>query len=146
MSDPRIVKLAKVLTNYSLSLKKGDLLQIQGNPVAEPLIREAFREAVNCGANPFVDMIPDGLDEILFKTGSEKQIKGKPSPTDRFWGRAERCASCPSYRSLASPCLACTHTAGQPVSSRTGARSSWANGWPARACSTTRATWPRRAS
>lgn len=75
MPDSRVEKLAKVLTNYSLSLKKGDLLQIQGNPVAEPLIREAYREAVKLGANPFVDMIPDGLEEILLKGGSEKQIK-----------------------------------------------------------------------
>jgi aminopeptidase len=75
MPDPRIEKLAKVLTHYSLSLRKGDLFQIQGSPVCEPLIREVFREAVKLGANPFVDMIPEGLDEILFKTGSEAQIK-----------------------------------------------------------------------
>jgi len=75
MPDPRIEKLAKVLTHYSLTLRKGDLFQIRGNPISEPLVREVFREAVRLGANPFVDLTPDGLDEILYKGGTETQIK-----------------------------------------------------------------------
>lgn len=75
MPDPRIQKLARVLTNYSLSLRKGDLFQIRGTMASEAFVREIFREAVKLGANPFVDMQPDGLDEILYKDGSETQIK-----------------------------------------------------------------------
>src|SRR5690242_693134 len=75
MPDPRIQKLAKVLTNYSLKLRKGDLFLIRGTPASEAFVREVFREAVKLGANPFVDMIVDGLDEILYKDGTEEQIK-----------------------------------------------------------------------
>ena len=75
MADPRVSKLAQVLTHYSLSLRKGDLFLIRGTPASEPLVREVYREAVKMGANPFVDMIIDGLDEILLKDGTEEQIK-----------------------------------------------------------------------
>src|SRR5262245_23835414 len=75
MPDARIQKLAKVLTHYSLALRKGDLFQIRGTMASEAFVREVFREAVALGANAFVDMQPDGLDEILFKDGNESQIK-----------------------------------------------------------------------
>jgi aminopeptidase len=75
MADSRIEKFAKVLVNYSLSLRKGDLFQIRGTPASEQLVREVFREAVQRGANPFVDILVDGLDEIVYKQGSEKQIR-----------------------------------------------------------------------
>ena len=43
--DPRIDKLAKVLVHYSLKLKKGQLLKIQGELTSLPLIEAVDREA-----------------------------------------------------------------------------------------------------
>jgi aminopeptidase len=53
MSD-RTQKLANLLVNYSLKLKKGDLFKIQGEVVALPLIKAVYAEALNVGANPYV--------------------------------------------------------------------------------------------
>lgn len=74
MSDPRVSKLARVLVNYSLKLKPGDLFRITANAVAAPLVRELYREALLVGANPFTRIGIDGLDEILYKQGSDAQL------------------------------------------------------------------------
>jgi aminopeptidase len=75
MADPRVEKLAQVLVHYSLEIKPGQLVRITGPAVAAELIRAAYREAVCAGANVFTRVIVDGLDEILFKHGSEEQLR-----------------------------------------------------------------------
>ena len=45
MKDPRIEKLARVLTHYSLALKPGDVVSINSSSVAAPLIAECYRAA-----------------------------------------------------------------------------------------------------
>lgn len=75
MIDVRITKMAKVLTHYSLALKKGDLFRIDGNYLAEPLIKEVYREALLLGANPYTMVLIEGLREIFYKHASEEQLK-----------------------------------------------------------------------
>ncbi len=75
MSDPRIDKLAKVLTHYSLGIRRDDLFRIAGSTLAAPLIRAVFREALNVGANPFVRAGLDGLEEIYYKHASDEQLR-----------------------------------------------------------------------
>ena len=75
MKDPRLTKLAQVLMHYSLRVKRGQLVRISGSAAAEPLIAEAYREAIAAGAHPFVRVSVDGLDEILYKQGTEEQIR-----------------------------------------------------------------------
>lgn len=73
--DARIERLAKTLIHYSIKLKKGQLIQIQGEAVALPLIKAVFTEAVRVGAHPYTKIrIPDN-DEALLKYGSDAQLK-----------------------------------------------------------------------
>ncbi|MFZ5980845.1 MAG: aminopeptidase, partial [Candidatus Zixiibacteriota bacterium] len=73
--DPRIKKLAQVLVNYSVKLKKGQLVRIQGETITLPLMNAVFEEAVNAGAYPFLKVrIPEN-EEYLFKHGSDDQVK-----------------------------------------------------------------------
>ncbi|MFH1314036.1 MAG: aminopeptidase [Candidatus Eisenbacteria bacterium] len=73
--DERIQRLARTLIHYSIKLKKGQLIQIQGEPAALPLITAVFEEAVKVGAHPYTKIkIPD-TDEILLKRGSDAQLK-----------------------------------------------------------------------
>jgi aminopeptidase len=74
MVDIRLQRMAQVLVRYSLGIKKGDRFAIIANSVAAPLIREVVREAVRAGAypEPFVG-IP-GVQEIIFKEGSDEQL------------------------------------------------------------------------
>ncbi len=74
MADQRITKLARVLVQYSLGIKPHDLFRINASPLAAPLIREVYREAIQAGANPFVRLTIDGLDEVLYKYGSDEQV------------------------------------------------------------------------
>jgi leucyl aminopeptidase (aminopeptidase T) len=44
MRDPRLAKLASVLVNYSVGVKKGNLVRIRGAHGSEPLMLEIQRE------------------------------------------------------------------------------------------------------
>jgi aminopeptidase len=75
MRDPRLEKLADVLVNYSVGVKKDQVVRISGPPVAEPLIVELFRKAVAAGGHPIARMAPEELQEIFLKTGSDAQLQ-----------------------------------------------------------------------
>lgn len=72
--DSRIKKHADVLLKYSLGLKKGDKLIIQGEHFAMPLIKECYRLALELGAHPQVKIANSELSEILMKIGSDDQL------------------------------------------------------------------------
>ena len=74
MADPRVAKLARVLVRYSLPVKEGDLFTIRTGPLAAPLVREVYREALLVGAHPIVRIAIEGTDALLYKHGSEAQI------------------------------------------------------------------------
>lgn len=74
MVDERLKKLAKVLVNYSLRLKKGELFVIEGNVQSEPLALEVYNEALAVGANPFILPIYEGSRELLLRHGSDEQV------------------------------------------------------------------------
>ena len=76
--DNRIKKYAEVLLKYSLDIKKGEKLLIDGDVVTLPLIKESYRLAVELGALPQVIINSEELKEILLKGGSEEQIKYVP--------------------------------------------------------------------
>jgi aminopeptidase len=73
--DARIKKLAETLIHYSIKLKKGQLIQIQGEPVALPLIEAVFEEAVRAGAHPYTKIKVAHNEETLLKYGSDAQLK-----------------------------------------------------------------------
>ncbi|MCX6827570.1 MAG: aminopeptidase, partial [candidate division Zixibacteria bacterium] len=72
--DNRIQNLAKVLVNYSLRIKSGDLFKISAEPVAEPLIRAVYDEALKMGAHVYADLSLIDLRESLLKHGSDAQL------------------------------------------------------------------------
>jgi aminopeptidase len=75
MRDPRLEKLADVLVNYSVAVKPNQLVRISGPPLAQPLVVEIYRKVVAAGGNPVVRMAPEELGEIIFKHGSDEQLK-----------------------------------------------------------------------
>lgn len=78
MADLRLQRLTQVLARYSLGLKHGDRLAIQSGPIATPLIREVGREALRAGAHPETFISSPGVQEILFKEGSDEQLTSIP--------------------------------------------------------------------
>src|SRR5690349_437102 len=75
MRDPRLERLADVLVNYSVGVKKDNLVRISGPPPAKPLMLEILRKVVAAGGQPFLRMNPEEADEILLKHGSDEQLK-----------------------------------------------------------------------
>lgn len=75
MTDPRYEALAKVLVNYSVEVEKGDLVAIQTQPVAEPLVREVYRECLRAGAYPFIRCHLPGITEIYLKEAKKHQLR-----------------------------------------------------------------------
>lgn len=84
MSDARLQRMARVLVNYSLSLKKGDRLGIITGPQATPLVREVVREALRVGAFPESLISLPGVQEILLKEGSDEQLSRTPTLLHAF--------------------------------------------------------------
>ncbi|MHC1604637.1 MAG: aminopeptidase [Candidatus Methanofastidiosia archaeon] len=74
MADQYIEKLAKVITNYSIDIKKDDEVAIVGNTVGEPLMMEIFKEVLKLGAHP--NLFPQFAhsQEIFFKHADSAQI------------------------------------------------------------------------
>jgi len=76
--DSRIVKQARTIISYSLYLKPGEKLLIEGNHIALPLIKAVYKEALLAGALPKVKIFDDELSEILYKYGTDEQIQYIP--------------------------------------------------------------------
>src|SRR5512140_708918 len=72
--DPRVKKLAQVLVQYSLKLKKGDYFKIQGEVASLPLIEAAYEEAIRVGAYPYVQVRVANCEEAFFRLGNDDQL------------------------------------------------------------------------
>ncbi len=83
MTDPRVAKLADLLVNYSLELKPGEIVRLDGGTVAAPFVRELYREALRAGANPRTRIEVEGIDVIAVREASEEQLTFI-SEIDRF--------------------------------------------------------------
>lgn len=78
MPDPRIKKLAEVLVNYSLFIKKGEVVSINSSFIAKDLIKEVYRLCIKKGAFPMVNIGIPGLSYIYYKNASKEQLKKFP--------------------------------------------------------------------
>jgi aminopeptidase len=76
--DPRVDRLAELLSGYSLGLREGQVLRIDGEEMTIPLVAALYRSALQRGALPYVQVRPAGLDEILLAEGSEEQLSHIP--------------------------------------------------------------------
>jgi aminopeptidase len=73
MKDPRVAKLAKVMINYSLKVKKGQYMMLTGAPVSQPLLLECYRAAMKAGANVETAITLPGADEIFYNESTLAQ-------------------------------------------------------------------------
>jgi len=91
MRDPRLAKLAEVLVNYSVGVKPGQLVRINGSPIASALVVEIYRSVIRAGGNPMVRMGPEELGEIMLKEGSDAQL-AFVNPISTFEGEKIDCS------------------------------------------------------
>jgi len=75
MADIRIEKLADVLVNYSVSIKEGDKVAINGSTLCEPLLREVYRKVLEAGGYPQLMVSIPGTEELLYRYGNDDQLR-----------------------------------------------------------------------
>ncbi|MDP7116494.1 MAG: aminopeptidase [Candidatus Woesearchaeota archaeon] len=78
MVDPRIVKLAEILTNYSIVIKKGSLIEVNAAVNAAPLALEVMKNILKKGAYPKMNVGLPGQHYTYFKYASDEQLKHFP--------------------------------------------------------------------
>ena len=74
-----LVKYAKLLVNYCLEIKEGERLYISSTTLAEPLVREVYREAVSKGAHVEFDLAFREMTRIFYEHASGKQLEYIPT-------------------------------------------------------------------
>src|SRR5208283_761699 len=80
MADIRVEKMADLLVNYSVAVKPGDKVVIQGETSGEPLIKAVFIKVLQAGGLPYIMPSLPGVEELLYKYGSDKQLQFVPEP------------------------------------------------------------------
>ncbi len=82
MSDPRVEKLAQVLVDYSVAVRPGDRVVINGDALAEPLLKEIYVRVLKAGGHPLMMASLPGTEELFFGNASEEQLKHVPKPLE----------------------------------------------------------------
>jgi aminopeptidase len=80
-------KLAVIATEYCAPVSEGHTIGIVGNVAAAPLIQQLYKHILLKGGHPTLSLRPadfEGLEELLFTYGTEKQITFV-SPFTRFF-------------------------------------------------------------
>lgn len=75
MSDPRIVKLADILVNYSTEVKPGEWVYIRGGIESIPLLTEVVSHVVRAGGHPTIDLTADDLEEAFLSEATKEQLE-----------------------------------------------------------------------
>ena len=75
MRDLRYDRLAELVLDHSLGLKAGEVLRIEAEAVAAPLILPLHREAIKRGAHAYTALDLAGLNELLVGRGSDEQLE-----------------------------------------------------------------------
>jgi aminopeptidase len=75
LNSSYIDKLAKVLVHYSLAVKKNDWVRIEGSYLAEDLMRACLVEVLKAGGNPSLRAGIEGAAALIYKHGSDAQLK-----------------------------------------------------------------------
>ncbi len=74
MRDPRVEGLAKILVGYSTEVKQGEVVSIDGESAAEPLLLAVYEEVLKAGAHPILNVSIDGQAVTFYKHASDAQL------------------------------------------------------------------------
>jgi aminopeptidase len=73
--DPRTQGLAKILVGYSTEVKQGEVVSIDGESAAAPLLLAVYEEVLKAGAHPVLNIALDGQIAAYFKHASDAQLE-----------------------------------------------------------------------
>ena len=67
--------LARILVGYSTQVKEGELVAIDGESAAEPLLLAVYEEVLKAGANPILNVALEGQSAAYFKHAGDAQLR-----------------------------------------------------------------------
>jgi aminopeptidase len=75
MKDPRVERLADILVDYSLEIKGGDKVAINGAYVAEPLMLALYERCIKQGAHVMLRATLPHMEPIRYGLSSDEQLE-----------------------------------------------------------------------
>ncbi|MFH0769544.1 MAG: aminopeptidase, partial [Chloroflexota bacterium] len=75
MADLRVEKLAQLLVGYSVAVREGDRVVINGSTLAEPLLKEIYIRVLQAGGHPLMMVSLTDIEETFFRYASDEQLK-----------------------------------------------------------------------
>jgi len=79
MSDARVVKLARLIVQYSTAVAAGDRILLEAEPPAGPFVLALYEAALQAGGLPDILLTLPGSEEILVAQGNDGQIDLVPT-------------------------------------------------------------------
>ncbi len=84
MRDPRVQNLARILVGYSTKVKEGEIVVIDGESPAEPLLAAVYEEVLRAGAHPVLNVALEGQAATFFSPRAASSSTGsRRSPSGR---------------------------------------------------------------
>jgi aminopeptidase len=74
MRDPRAERLAKILVGYSTEVREGEVVSIDGESAAEPLLLAVYEEVLKAGAHPILNVSLDGQSAAYYKHAGDAEL------------------------------------------------------------------------
>ncbi|MDP3027852.1 MAG: aminopeptidase [Nanoarchaeota archaeon] len=88
--DLRTQKLAKLIVDYSLFIKKGEKVIISGAEEAKDFVVALYKEVILRGAHPILRFRPSGLVPFFYKHANKEQIEKFPEEFDYLIKNAQK--------------------------------------------------------
>jgi aminopeptidase len=70
-----VESLARILVGYSTRVKEGEVVAIDGESAAEPLLLAVYEQVLKAGANPILNVALEGQSVAYFKHASDAQLR-----------------------------------------------------------------------
>ena len=90
MRDPRVENLAKILVGYATEVKEGEVVSIDGETAAAPLLLAVYEEVLEAGAHAILNVALEGQIAAYFKHASDAQLEWITGKRRTARHRAER--------------------------------------------------------
>lgn len=74
MGDPRVETVAKILVDYSVEVKPNQLVRITGAPEGAPLVLAVYRQVLERGAHPWLQVALAGAEELFYAYAGDAQL------------------------------------------------------------------------
>ncbi len=75
-------RIARIIIEYSIKVKKGETVIIMADLPAKPLILELYRQVIQKGAYPRITWGVEGFSPVYYDYASDEQLKNFPKITE----------------------------------------------------------------